>query len=335
MEYISEKEKALQEYLPALTKEPDFDDFWAKTLAISRKHPLNYHLKPAAYPARYLKLFDIDFEGMDGTMIHGWYMEPAFCIHSDNSGEPALKASHKPEKFPCLINFHGFNGDRGQPHDFFLWIMAGMAVLTIDCREQGGSTGSSYPYGSTGIVKNVTTKGLLNPEEYYYRYVYTDCLRALDVACQLPDVDASRLVVHGISQGGGIGTAVCALDNRPCAALLDVPSCADLEKRVWGEYGAFSAVAEYLRKYPFHTKQAMKTLSYFDTMNLAEHITCPVYASVALKDDVCPAECFFAAYNRISSPKQIAIYPFNTHDGARHIHWQKKLEFLQNMKIIE
>lgn len=79
----------------------------------------------------------------------------------------------------------------------------------------------------------------------------------------------------------------------------------------------------------------MKTLSYFDTMNHAEHITCPVYASVALKDNICPAECFFAAYNRITAPKQITIYPFNGHDGARHIHWQKKLEYLQNMGIID
>ncbi len=348
MEFITEKEKSLQEYLPELTKEPDFDTFWTDTLTEAREHPLNFHCRPVSYPAKYLKLYDIDYEGMDGTMIHGWYMEPNFTqeaadnsvpetFHSSNtpSDAPLDMPSDKSGKFPCLVNFHGFSGDRGQPHDFFLWVMAGMAVLTVDCREQGGSTGSSYAYSSTGIINNVTTKGLMDPKEYYYRYAYTDCLRALDVACQIPSVDKDRLVVHGISQGGGIGTAVCALDHRPCAALLDVPSCADLPKRVWGEYGAFSAVADYLRKYPFRIEQAMKTLSYFDTMNHAEHITCPVYASVALKDNICPAECFFAAYNRITAPKQITIYPFNGHDGARHIHWQKKLEYLQNMGIID
>lgn len=87
MEFITEKEKSLQEYLPELTKEPDFDTFWTDTLTEAREHPLNFHCRPISYPAKYLKLYDIDYEGMDGTMIHGWYMEPNFTQKAaDNSG---------------------------------------------------------------------------------------------------------------------------------------------------------------------------------------------------------------------------------------------------------
>ena len=153
MEFITEKEKSLQEYLPELTREPDFDVFWTDTLTEAREHPLNFHCRPVSYPAKYLKLYDIDYEGMDGTVIHGWYMEPNFTQEtSDNSvpetfhssdtpsDAPLAMPSDKSGKFPCLVNFHGFSGDKGQPHDFFLWVMAGMAVITVDCREQGGST---------------------------------------------------------------------------------------------------------------------------------------------------------------------------------------------------
>lgn len=321
MNFLEEKKRELEAYLPPVTKEADFDEFWKRTVELSKKVPLNLKLTRQEYPASHLKLYELQYLGFDETTIHGWYMEPVW--------------DSAPDSFPCLVNFHGFNGDRGMPSDFFLWTMAGMAVLTVDCREQGGQTGSSYPYRTTGIVKNVTTKGLMDPEEYYYRFVYMDCLRALDAACCIPSVDEKRLVIHGISQGGGIGTAVAGLDGRPAAALLDVPSCANLEKRVLGEHGAFGAVADYLRKYPDRTDKVLRTLSYFDTMNLADRITCPVYASVALKDNVCPAECFYAAYNRISSPKAIEVYPFNTHDGARHVHWEKKLRFLKERKLLD
>ncbi len=324
MQELEERKKALEAYLPSLTREEDFEEFWEQTKKESRERPLEVEMTPVDYPACHLRLYDISYAGFDGTRIHGFYMEPVW------KNEKTV-----PGSLPCLVNYHGFNGDRGVPSDFFLWTMAGMAVLTVDCREQGGMTGSSHAYHTTGIVKNVTAKGLLDKKEYYYRAVYMDCLRALDVACQIEAVDSKRLVVHGISQGGGIGTAVCALDSRPAAALLDVPSCANLEKRVWGEHGAFSAVADYLRRYPYHTEQAFRTLSYFDIMNHAQDIACPVYASVALKDDVCPAECFFAAYNRIKGEKDIEIYPFNAHDGARHVHWQKKLEYLKKLGIIE
>lgn len=322
MECIEQKKKELEQYMPQLTRQPDFEQFWKQTKEESERVPIGLEMKQISYPARHLRLYEVSYNGFDGTRIFGWYMEPVW----------GQKSAEK-EKLPCLVNYHGFSGDRGVPSDFFQWTMAGMAVLTVDCREQGGVTGNEAAYHG-GMVKNVTSKGLLDPKEYYYRAVYMDCIRALDVAEQIDSVDKNRLVVHGISQGGGIGTAVCGLDKRPAAALLDVPSCADLERRVWGEHGAFSAVADYLRKYPDHMEQAMKTLSYFDTMNLTEYISCPVSASVGLKDNICPPECFFAAYNRIDAPKEVEIFPFNGHDGAKPLRWQKKLEFLQKTGII-
>lgn len=318
MELLDNLEKELYSYRPALTRRPDFWEFWEGEKAESANVPLDLEMKRYNYPAEYVDVYDISFNGCDESRVHGWFMVPAFL---------------KKEKYPCLVNYHGFNGDRGVISDFFLWIMAGMAVLTVDCRDQGGQTGSAHAY-HTGIVRNVTTRGILDPHEYYYKAVYLDCLRALDIAACLEQTDEENLVVHGISQGGGIGMAVCCLDGRPRAALLDVPSISNLEARVWGENGAFSAVTEYLRKYPDRTERVFETLSYFDIMNMAEHMKAPLFASVALKDDVCPAKHYFAAYNRVPGSKQITVYPFNGHDGARWCHWEKKLAYLKSSGII-
>ncbi|MGL4338659.1 MAG: acetylxylan esterase, partial [Turicibacter sp.] len=75
---------------------------------------------------------------------------------------------------------------------------------------------------------------------------------------------------------------------------------------------------------------AYKTLSYFDTMNLADRIQCKVLASVGLKDNVCPPKLYFATYNRITSEKDIKFYPFNGHEGGHRVHQEIKLRFIRD-----
>ena len=47
------------------------------------------------------------------------------------------------------------------------------------------------------------TRGILEPETYYYRRLITDAVRAVEAVRAHPAVDASRVVVTGGSQGGG------------------------------------------------------------------------------------------------------------------------------------
>jgi cephalosporin-C deacetylase len=111
--------------------------------------------------------------------------------------------------------------------------------------------------------------------------------------------------------------------------MLDVPSNSYIEKRIQGEHGIFSAVTNYLKMHPDQIEKVYETLSYFDTMNMADKIQCKILASVGLKDNVCPAECYFATYNRITSPKVIKIYPFSGHEGGLSFHHEIKHCFLR------
>lgn len=313
MGFLEEKTKELYSYLPPLTKKSDFEDFWAATIAQTNKVSLNAEFQLINYPSSYCKVFELQYNGFDETRIHGLYIVPTFI---------------KKEKYPCLINYHGFTANCGQPSDFMAWVMMGMAVISVDCREQGGRTGNSAVYTS-GMTSNVACKGVLDKNEYYYRAVYMDCLKVLDLAEDIPEIDKEKLVIHGVSQGGALGMAVCSLDNRPWLAMLDVPSCSNIEARIEGENGSFSSVTEYLRRHPFHIEKVYETLSYFDTMNMAEKISCKILAAVALKDTICPAKHYFASYNRIAAPKDIRIYPFNGHEGGHNVHMEEKLKFLK------
>jgi cephalosporin-C deacetylase len=312
MSYIDENTQELFEYLPPLTKRDDFDTFWEETISKAKAVPIDIEMTKYEYPSPYVSVYSIQYNGFDETRIHGWYLVPNFIPK---------------DQLPCLIHYHGFTGNRGTPADFMQWVMMGMAVVSVDCRDQSGLTGNSAKY-SGGYSQNVVCKGILYKEEYYFRAVYMDCMKAIDFACAQPEIDQSRIVLEGGSQGGALTMAVCALDPRPCLALADVPSNSDLQKRVEGAYGSFSSVTEYLKQYPQYTDKAFETLSYFDTMNLASRIRCMVLASVGLKDNTCPAKMYFATYNRISSPKEIRMYPFNGHEGGRGVHNEVKLNYL-------
>lgn len=319
MSYVEDLSRKLYEYKPPLTKKDDFDEFWSKTIEKTQKIQLNPVAEPYDYPSRFVEVYSISYNGYDATRIHGWFIIPKFVDSR--------------KKLPCMISYHGFTGDRGMPADFMQWVTMGIAVLSVDCREQCGETGNSAAY-SSGSTQSVVCKGILDKNEYYFRAVYMDCIKAIDFACQQDVVDPNKIIINGGSQGGALGMAVCSLDNRPSLAMVDVPSNSNIQRRVEGSFGSFSCVTDYLRKFPQRTEQAFDTLSYFDTMNMADRIKCKLLASVGMKDNICPAELYFASYNRITSEKEIRVYPFNGHEGGGGVHNEIKLCFLRDSGLL-
>lgn len=318
MSWLEEKTQELLNYCPPLTRRPDFDEFWANTLRQAAQVALRPERRLIDTPSDYISVYDISYNGFDETRIHGWLILPRFA------GKNPL---------PCVVQYHGFGGSRGIPEDHLSYVMLGCAVLAVDCRDQGGITGNAAAY-SNGTVVNVVSKGLLDKNEFYYRAVYMDCVKAIDFACVQEEIDPERIIVSGGSQGGALCSAVSALDGRVKLALADVPSNSNLERRVEGAHGSFSCATEYIRRYPDQMEQVYETLSYFDTMNLADRIRTATFASVGLKDEICPALCYAATFNRIAAPKVLKIYPFNGHEGGQSLHHQRKLRFLKESGLI-
>jgi cephalosporin-C deacetylase len=204
----------------------------------------------------------------------------------------------------------------------------GFAVLAIDVRLQGNDTGSKSG-APTGHVDSGMTLGLLDREAYYLRHTYTDACRAVRLAREIPEIDPKRVVVEGGSQGGGLSIAVAGLIPDVALCLADVPSYGWIEKRIFDRSGTFGTVAGVIRRHPDWMEKICTTLSYFDTLNLADRIQCPTLVSVGLKDPVCPADTVYAVYNRIRAPKRIDAYPFGEHDGGGSYHEERKYAFVR------
>jgi cephalosporin-C deacetylase len=229
---------------------------------------------------------------------------------------------------PALIHYHGAGGQRGQPHSFAAWLSLGVAVISYDFRLQGGLTGSDSGFSTGSRDFSWVAQGLLDHRRSYLYHMWTDALRAIEVALQTPAIDRAKVGVNGGSQGGGIALGMAALHPEVNLCLADVPSSCWLEKRLFDRNGNFGQISDFLRAHPDQLDAVCATLSYFDNLNHAENIRCPVLVSVGLKDPICPPDTIHAACNRISAPKRIINYPFGEHDGGAVLHEEVKLAFV-------
>jgi len=291
------------------TQAADFDAFWADALNGCATVPLNVK------GGTETDVRDLTFEGLDGTPVHTWLLLPPEA---------------KERKVPVVIFCHGANRSRGKPEDFSAWIDAGCAVISPDFRLQRGTTGSNTSFDSDGragwwtLNLNVLIKS-------YLCCVWTDFLRVVRLARETPEIDSRRIAVSGHSQGGGVALGLAALDRSVSLCMADVPSSCWMEHRIATRSGGGAGIADYLAAFPERAETVRRNLSYFDNINLASQITCPVLVSIGMQDTICPPECTYAAYNKITAPKEMTIYPQAGHEGGRMVHLERKLELMKRV----
>lgn len=306
----------LQHYKPALTTQPDFDEFWNKTLSTLKEIPLKYELTPYDYPSKGVKVYNVIYKGFQNADIEGWLAVP------DGSGP-----------FPGLVIFHGYNwAFDGCIHDTVNWALKGYAAFQVLIRGQHGRSSDNI-ISSTGFSAGWMTKGILSPYEYYYRAVYMDSVRALEVLSSLPEVNKDKIGVTGSSQGGGLTLAAAALSGIPKAACADYPYLSHFERAIdIAPSGPYLEINEYFRRNssPEIERKAKKTLSYFDVMNLGTRIKCPVWVSIGLVDEITPPSTVFAAYNHLNCPKEILVFRYFGHESMPGAV-ESKLRFLMNL----
>ena len=165
------------------------------------------------------------------------------------------------------------------------------------------------------------TRGILDPATYYYRRVFTDAARAIAAARTHPGVDPSRVAVTGKSQGGGISIAAASLVPDVAAVMTDVPFLADFPRAITiTDHDPYTEIARYLKAHRDHTERVLRTLGYFDAVNLGRRAVAPALFSVGLMDVICPPSTVYGAFNTYGGPKDIVEYPFNDHEGGAGFH---------------
>jgi len=311
----------LREFRPTVRRPADFDAFWQRTVAEARAAASEPSFIRVDSPLAGAEVYDVRFTGFGGQPVGAWLLLPRVD-----------------EPLPAIVTFSGYGGGRGLPHEHLPWLVAGRAVLVMDTRGQGSQWGTGGvtpdPAGSGPAANGFVTRGIEDPETYYYRRVFTDAVRAVDTITDHPRIDRSRVVVAGVSQGGGITLAAAGLHPAPAAALVDVPFLCHFERAV-GMTGQdpYEEVARYLAVHRGAVEQVFDTLSYFDGVNFATSASAPALFSVALHDPICPPSTVFAAHNAYGGETEIVVYPFNKHEGGQAAHWIPQAAYLERLGV--
>jgi len=308
----------LRAYAPDLAVPADLQSFWSGTLAEARGHDLAVSCTRIETGLAVIDTFDVGYAGFGGTTIRAWLHLPV----------------GRTEPLPAVIEYLGYGGGRGLPHERFLYAAAGYAHLVMDTRGQGSSwaVGDTADPGATGAPfhPGFMTQGILDPTTYYYRRVFTDAVRAVEAVRTLDAVDPTRIAVTGGSQGGGISVAVAGLLPGLAGVLPDVPFLSDFPRAItFADSDPYGEIVRYLKAHRDHTDRAIETLSYFDVATLGRSASAPALFSVALMDRICPPSTVYAAFNHYAGPKEIREYPFNDHEGGQGFHDQAKLRWLR------
>lgn len=311
---------SLSTYLPERTEQPDFERFWSTTLG-EFTEPLQATFTHVETHLKTVDVFDIRFPGYGGETVAGWLLLPR----------------ERRNPLPCVVEYCGYSYGRGLHHESLLFSAAGYAHFIMDNRGQGG--GGRVGVTADGAADNAAqiggflTRGLHDPYSHYYRRLFADAARFVDVARSHPAVDAERVVLRGISQGGGIALAANALCGDPVLGVIaNVPFLCHIRRATeLVDTQPYAQLKDYLALHRDRVEDAFATLSYFDGVNFAARATSQALFSVALMDSICPPSTVYAAFNHYRGPKEIVAWTYNGHEGGGAFQEQIELDFLAKL----
>ena len=311
----------LREYRPEIEEPADFDQFWSQQLTEAADIGFEPVFGPADSPVRHAELFDVTFAGHGGDPVKGWLIVPHEII----------------DGAALVVEYVGYGGGRGDPLDSLGWSCAGYPHFVMDNRGQGGGwrgadtadpSDSGAP-SSPGFM----TRGITDARGYYYTRLFVDAARAVDAARSHACARGRAVVVTGGSQGGGLSLAAAHLAEGVRAAMPDVPFLSHPRRALEvTDAHPYVELAQYCSVYSHMVERLFETLSYIDVANHSKRAKAPALFSVGLTDQITPPSTVFAAFNHYAGPKEIAVYPYNGHEGGGTCHFRQKLAFLANLR---
>lgn len=148
--------------------------------------------------------------------------------------------------------------------------------------------------------------GIEDRDKYYYKRVIVGAVRAGDFLMSLPQVDSTRYVVRGGSQGGMLAMATAVLDPRVKALAVAHPAMGDhfgyRQGRAGGWPHIFADTSRMQAK-----AEISATLPYYDADNFARLLGVPGFYTWGYNDTTVPPTASYAVYNLITAPKELLI----------------------------
>jgi len=295
------------ELLNPYTQDPlDFDEFWKETLENARKTKLTYNIeKVDKYTTDEFDTFLLKLRTDNKHYIYGYLTKPKDA--SSEKKYPVVLcppgAGIKTIKEPMRNTYYAKNG----------FIRLEMEIhglhpeITADQFSEISSAFGDY-------IQN----GLDDKENAYLRHVYVACVRAMDYLTSLPEWDGKNAFVQGGSQGGALSIITAGLDKRITACVVNHPALSDMAGYLDGRAGGYP---HFNKMNKMLTPQKVEAMAYYDVVNFAMRVECPVYMTWGYNDNTCPPTTSYIVWNLITSPKKSLITPINEHWTTEEINY--------------
>jgi cephalosporin-C deacetylase len=261
-------------------------------LAQAARIPLNVTRDPV--PLRStpeVEVLEVAYDSLDGVRVAAWY-----CVLRERS-----------HPLPGLVFMPGYISD---PPIHKGWAREGYAVLSTAPRGKLRSHRQFNP-GYPGLL----THNISDRNTYAYRGFYVDAVRAIDALLSFPEVDGERIGVFGSSQGGGLTVVAAALHRAVRAAAAGAPYlCGMIDAVALTTTYPYQEIRDVLRLHPGREAAVRETLAYYDGINFAPKVSCPIVVNIGLQDNVCPPETGYALFAALGSTAK----SFHPYDGHGH-----------------
>lgn len=288
---------------PYTTEPKDFTDFWDKQINDMRKTSLSYTRELAKEYCTdkidcWLIKLKVDKEN------HSIYAYLTMPKGAKAGSHPAVLcppgAGVKTIKEPLRHKYYAEQG----------FIRMEMEIHGLDPRlpkETFDDISRAFNNRENGYLQY----GIDNRDNYYMRHVYLSLVRSLDFLTTLPEWDGRNLAVQGGSQGGALSLVAAALDKRVTHCVVNHPALADMAG--YKEPGRTGGYPHLNKMNGMLTEANIKTLQYYDVVNFARHIDCPVFMTWGYNDSTCPPTTSYAVWNLLHCEKEPLITPINEH----------------------
>ncbi|MET3872008.1 acetylxylan esterase [Puniceicoccus vermicola] len=294
------------------TRPDDFSRFWETALDQSAEIPLDpriedtprvftaeqidaYNRESANLPARYdpggivydkVESYKISFKGPEGKRVYGWLAKPV--------GDGP---------FPAMLVLPGAGfAARPRPLEH-----ARHGYVALDIQIHGQDVDLENYEKLAGYYKR---DQVYDPvEANYFHNVYLRAQRAVDLLASRPDVLPGKLAAVGGSQGGRLSVIVAALDPRVTAIVSCIANSGNEPHLRWEEDLNEAKTTPIPGTDPiemFTPPSGLETargqcVAYYDPMNFAPDVECPVLMNAGLIDPISPAYSVWGIYNRLGT----------------------------------
>ena len=292
----------------------DFDKFWKKTLKACAATPLDAEVTPLpAYSTDTVEVSLVKLTvGAAGRHVYGYLTRPR-----DGKVHPVLFCP--PGAGASRISPTTYYSERG-----FIYFNIN---IHNDCNPEADD--AAYERAKAA-VEGYNRRGIAAKETFYYREVYAACSRCIDFLCSLPDWDGINVGVTGGSQGGALSIVTAALNPKVTFCSPFYPALCDLTGFRNHRAGGWPKYYEKTEEEP----GADVTMQYYDVVNFARVLKCPVFYSFGYNDPTCSPTSTYAAYNVITAPKTLRVTPTSGHWRFPETN-DESVEWMQNMAGIK